>query len=1046
MRAIIGFLVDRSLLINLVSAMLLILGGWAAIDIKREAFPNVNLDMIQVEAAYPGATPREMERLVITPIEQEIKSINGIDKMTSVSFPGSARIVLELDPGANNRDRIVSDVQLAVDRAVLPEDLPFDPSVTEIDGSVFPILHFAVSSSMSELELKRLGDRMSDDLLEVEGVARVVVQGDRKAEIRVVVDPQKMARHRISIGEITSVLSGWNINSPGGDLDTVDGQKAVRIVGEMKNAVDAGDLVLRANESGGGLRLKDVAEVTETLEKARRHYDVGGSSALSLFILKKADGDIIDTVTEVRKYLDTVPDRYGDNIKVNVFRDMSQIAKLRLNVLTNNGMVGIVFVFLTLIVFLRPSVSMSTTWGLPIVFLTGLYTLYMADITLNMITMFGFIMVLGMLVDDAIIIGENITWHMERGMPPKQAAVVGAYELMGPVTTTVMTTVVAFVPLMFMSGMIGKFIYGIPLVVIILLVFSWLESFLILPSHVALLARSKDQPQERRWIVKLEDWYAGVLAWVLSHRWKTIGIATVVFFGSFGLAVAFMQFQLFPPFGADQFNVRIVAPAGTNIDQMRERMRAVDREIRNRIDPRHLEATLIGVGQIAKDGGDPLTQRGSRFGQIQVIYTPASLRPDHEVVDDVRRISAEVVPMFPKLQVAFEELKHGPPTGRALEAKLSSTHGAKAEAAAHRLLAYLEKIDGVTSVESDLDKGDPEIHVVVDRSLATYAGVDLATAAAHVRAAVGGLRVETTRRGTEEIDITIRYPDAGTRGVEVLRELLIPTRRGGLVPLHRIAKLVEHSGFTAVRHSEGINIVSVSANVDVGVITSAALNNRIAKTEAEWLGDLKTDVNVSYGGENEKNQESVMSLVRSFAFAMLGVFFLLAIQFNRLSYPLVVMSAIPFGMVGIIISFFIHDILGRPSPLSFMSLMGMVALSGVVVNSALVLLVFVQRARNEGMSLYDSIMAAGRRRLRAVVLTATTTVVGLLPTAYGWGGMDPFVAGMALALSWGLVFATLITLIVLPAMLMVASDVIGFFRSHTRRKTGADAAVVQKSS
>lgn len=1053
MRAIIKFLVERDLLVNLVSVMLVIMGIFTVFQINREAFPNVNLDTIQIDSYYPGATPVELERLVITPIEQELKSLDGIDKMTSVSFPGSGRIILELDPGSGNRSRIISDVQLAVDRATLPDDLPNDPSVIEIDGGVFPILHLAISAPMSELELKRLGEKISDDLQNIYGVARIQVQGDRKAEIRIVVDPDKLAKHRLSIGEISRVLTGWNINAPGGDLDTKQGQKAIRIVGEFASAEDAGDIVIRANEAGGGLLLRDVATVTETLERPSRYYDVGGRSALYMLVLKKADADIISTVSDVREYLKSVPERYGKEVRADVFRDMSKIAKLRLSVLTNNGMWGVLFVFVTLIIFLRPSVSMSTTAGLPIVFLTGLVTIYFAGITLNMISMFAFIMVLGMLVDDAIIVGENITWHMEKGMPPREAAVVGAYELIGPVTTTVLTTVVAFLPLMFMSGIIGKFVFGIPVVVITLLIFSLLQSFLILPSHVAFLATDKpwsrklhhlvsrvrvkagmgelsDEWKERQWLVRLEDRYASVLSWSIKHRWMTLALSAVVFFTVLVFAILFMPFQLFPPAGIDQFNVRIVASAGTSLDEMREHMRKVDSEIRSRINKEYLETTLIGVGQIAKDGGDPLTQRGSRFGQIQVIYTPAALRPDHEVVDDVRRIGSEVKPLFPHLRLAFEELKHGPPTGRALEAQISSIDSKLAEKAGHRLISYLNDIKGVTSVESDLDQGDPEIHVVVDRKLATYAGVDLATAASHVRAAVGGLRVDTTRRGTEEIDVTIRYPEESRKDINALRNLLIPNQRGGLVPLYRIANFVEHPGFTAVRHIEGINIVSVAANIDVESITSAEINRRVSRDEQKWLSELADRVSINYGGENEKNQESVISLVRALGFALLGVFFLLAIQFNRLSYPLVVMSAIPFGIVGIILSFFIHELFGRSSPLSFMSLMGMVALSGVVVNSALVLLVFVQRARLSGMSLYDSVMDAGRRRLRAVILTAATTVVGLLPTAYGWGGMDPFVAGMALALSWGLVFATVITLIVLPAMVIASSDIRNYLSSR----------------
>ncbi len=1021
MKSMLRFLVERGLVVNLISLMLLALGLYAMFSINREAFPNVNLDKIEVNVVYPGGTPEELERLVITPIEQELKALDGIDKMLSVAFPGSGRITLELDPDAGNRKRLVSDVQLAVDRASLPDDLPADPSVVEIDGAVFPIIQLAVSAPVDPIELKRLGDRIEDDILEIDGIARVVTQGDRKAEIRVVVDPEKMRRQHIAVGEVAALLSNWNVNAPGGEIDTGDGQKAVRIVGEFRNAKDVADLVLRANERGGGVRLGDIATVTEDLETASVYYDVGGKPALNMIVMKKAKSDIIDTVDRVFQYLDTVPKRYGDDVRIDTFQDFSKFARLRLGVLTNNGMVGLVLVFISLILFLRPSVALTTTWGLPIVFLTGLYVLFISGVTLNLISMLGFIMVLGMLVDDAIIIGENITYHMEKGMPPKEAAVVGAHELLGPVTATVMTTIVAFLPMMFMSGIIGKFIVAIPVVVIALLFFSWLESFLILPSHVAHVAKAAAHPKERAWLRGLENIYASILTLALKLRWLTVALSVAMLVGAVVLA-KHSTFQLFPAAGVDQYIVRATAAPGTSLEALRDKLVTVEGEIRKRVAPENLETTLISSGQTAQDSGDPLTQRGSRFGQIRVIYTPAVTRPDHDALDDMHRLEKELPALFPKLELAFGELKPGPPTGRPLEVEISG-HDAKAgEATAQRLMAFLRTVPGVTSVESGLQPGDDELHVVMDRKLAAYAGVNLMTAATHVRAAVDGLRVTTTRRGTEEIDITIRFPESGNQ-LKVLKELLIPNQRGGLVPLDKIAHLEETPGYTTIRHKAGIRTVSVVASIDTGKITSVEINRLVAEKQADWLGDDAGLVKVNYGGEAEKNQESVQGLAFSFLFALIGIFFILAIQFNNLTYPLVVMLAIPFGAIGIIVSFYLHDIFWKPTPLSFFAMMGMVALSGVVVNSSLVLLVFIQRALQDGMHYIDAIILAGRRRLRAVILTATTTVVGLLPTAYGWGGSDPFVSPMALALSWGLIFATAVTLVTIPATFAVGVDV-----------------------
>ncbi len=1027
MQAIISFLVNRGLVVNLVSVFLLALGIYSMFSINREAFPNVNLDIIQIDTQYPGASPKEIEQLVITPIEQELRILNGIDKMISMSFPGSGRITLEVDPDATNRDKLSNQVTLAINRARLPSDLPDDPFVTEVDGSVFPIIRLAVSKPVDELHLKRFGDQIKDDLLALPGVAQVVVLGDRMAEIRVTVKPDRMVEERISVGDIATTLQNWNLNVPGGDIETDSGQKVVRVVGEFSNAEDAGSLVLRSNDANRVLRLRDVATITEDLIKPQVTYDVGGTPALSMLILKKTDADIIDTVNTVQDYIRTIPANYGQDVTTSTFQDFSKLTRMRLGVLTNNGIVGLGLVFITLLLFLRFSTAMTTTWGLPIIFLSGLAILYINGITLNMISMMGFIMVLGMLVDDAIIIGENITYYMEQGMNPFNAAVKGALELIGPVTTTIMTTIAAFIPMMFVSGIIGKFIIAIPIVVITLLLLSWLESFLILPSHVAHVTNPNKHPPERRWLKLLENIYGWILVKAIRFRWLTMLIAVAVLVAALGLART-MPFQLFPPAGVEEFIVRVTAPAGTSLNAMRTKMRKIDQEIRDRIEPLYLEATLIKTGDISFDEGDPLTQRGARYGQIRAIYTPALGRPEHNALTEMQSLAETIPAMFPALEIAFTEVRPGPPVGRALEAEISSNDDKKSEQAARRLMTYLTQIDGVTTIDSGLKQGDDELQVHLDRQLATYAGVDLATAAQHIRAATGGLTVSSLHQGTEEVDVTIRYPSGQQRELKQLRQLLIPNHHQGLIPLHKIASFEQVDGFTTIRHKDGIRIVNVIADIDSKRITSMALNKQVRSHTADWLGDLAESVSVSYGGEEEKNQESIVDLAIAFLFALVAIFFILAIQFNNMSYPLIVMLAIPFGAIGIIVSFYLHNIYWKPMPLSFFSMLGMVALTGVVVNSSLVLLVFIQRAIKEGVEAHEAIIQAGRRRLRAVLLTAMTTIVGLLPTAYGWGGLDFFVSPMALALSWGLIFATVVTLIAIPAAFAVGLDLSHFYR------------------
>jgi len=1029
MEAIIRYLVTRSLVVNLVSVFLITIGAVTAVQFMQvEAFPNVNLDVIQIDVAYPGASPSEIEQLIITPIEQELRAINGIDKMISMAFPGSGRISMEVDPHANNRDRLTSDISLAVDRATLPTDLPNDPFVTEVDGAVFPILRVSVSDDRTELELKRLGDKIKEDLLAINGVAKVVLLSDRKAEYSIEVDPEKLRHSRISVDQIAQVLRGWNINTPGGEIDTPEGQKSVRIVGEFTSIEDAKKIVIRANARGNSILLGDVAVIKESLEKPRTLHDVQGHPAVSMLILKKSNADIIETIDAVNPYLKTIPEKYGENINVKSFQDFSKFARVRLGVLTNNGLVGIFLVFISLILFLRFSVAMTTTWGLPIIFMTGIAVIYSLGMTLNLISMMGFIMVLGMLVDDAIIIGENITYHMEKGLNPVEAAVKGAVELIGPVTTTILTTIAAFLPMMYMSGIIGKFVIAIPIVVITLLILSWMESFFMLPSHVAHVTNTNKHPKERVWLLALENIYGWMLEKAIRFRWLTVLVSFLILIGSVVLAKQSLQFQLFPPVGVEEYLVRVTAKPGTSLKQMRENLRAVDQDIRENTNPQYLEATVSQAGDISMDEGDPLTQRGSRYGQIRAIYTPAVSRPEHNAIEDMNKITKILKSKYTQLEISSTLISNGPPLGRALEAEINGSDIKSSEQAARQLMDYLLTVDGVTTIDSGLKPGDAELHVVLNRKLAAYAGIDLAIVSRHIRAAADGLIVSTIRKGTEEINVTIRFPSKGAGELAQIKNVLIPNNRGGLIPLNKIATLEEHNGYTTIRHKDGVRIVNVVADIDSSKLSSLKLNNIVKENEAQWLNGIIDKVTVNYGGEQEKNQESFMSLLIAFVFALIAIFFILAIQFNNMVYPLLVMLAIPFGAIGVILSFYLHDLFWKPMPLSFFSTMGMVALTGVVVNSSLVLLVFIQRAREKGMEIKEAILLAGRRRFRAVILTAATTVIGLLPTAYGWGGLDHFVSPMALALSSGLMFATVVTLFTIPATLAVGHDVRAFFK------------------
>jgi len=1016
MKNIIAFFVKRGVLVNLISVILLIGGIYAGINMQREAFPSINFDVIVVTGAYPGAAPREVERLLVTPIEQEMKGIDGINAIRSTSFSGNMQITVEVDPNFKDRSRLVSDIQQAINRADLPVDLPADPIITEVKSEQTPVLTFSIFGDFQPLELKHLSSRIEDDVRALKGVANVFVQGDRKEEIRIVPNPDKMRRHRVSINDIITLVRGWNINAPGGRLKASDGQRIIRITGEFASAEDAGNLVLRSNERGQALYLKDVADVIQTLERPYRYVGARGDPAINMIVVKKGDADIIQLVDRVRAYLDTIPATYGENVHVSAYNDFSTITRLRLGVLTNNGAIGLILVLALLMLFLRPAVALTTAWGLPIIFFSGIAVLYAAGITLNLLVMFGFIMVLGLMVDDAIIIGENATWHMERGLSPEQAAIEGTYELIGPVTATVLTTIVAFLPLMYMDGIIGKFVYSIPVVVIVLLSFSWFEAIFILPNHIRDLANANKHPRERILFIWISKAYVWLLHKAVKLRYLTILLTIVGLLASIALAGT-MKFQLFPSGAESTFYLRVTMPTGTTLEEMRDQLKKLDIEVRKRIDPALLETTTMIAGENSADQRETLKQVGDRFGFERIILIPFTQRTVN-AYDVMNTLEKEIPPLFPDLDISYAMQKPGPPVGRALQVELTGGDETSMMRVAQRLIDMLKTVKGVYAIESDLEPGDPEIRIVMDRKLAAYAGVDLATAGTHIRAAFDGLRISTIKRGKEEIDVTIRYPEQAQRNIDTLMKLEIPNKSGGLVPLFRIAKLENKAGTSSIRHKGGRRVINVSAEVNQTDMNSKQINTLVGQRQNEWLADDAGSVHVHMGGEEEKTQESVRGLIFSFIFALLGIFAILAVQFNRIGYPILVMLAIPFGVIGIIVGFFLHG-----APISFMAMMGFVALTGVVVNASLVMAVFIQRLISEGVPWRDAILQSGKRRLRAVLLTAITTVVGLLPTAYGWGGFDPFVAPMALALSWGLMFSTVITLFSVPAALGIALDI-----------------------
>jgi len=1025
---IVDFSVKHTLFVNLLSVFLVIAGLVSMFQLRREAFPEVSFDQVTVTAFYRGASPEEVEKLVTTPLEKELREVDNIDEIKSASGAGSSVIILKMSPDAADKDKIVDDIQKAVDRVVdLPEGVTDRPLVTEIVSKNIPIIKVAVSGKMDEMALRHWADTLKEDLEEIDGVASVRRVGWRDEQYWVEPDLERMKDLHVSFDEIMEALRRQNVTIPAGKIRSQGLEFMVKTSGEFNTAEGIAGTVVRANDAGNWLKVRDVANVRHAFEDETETSQVGGTRAITLIVIKRETGDAIRIVDNVKKAIADFEIRTPEEVKVSTFYDLSYYIKRRLNVLKNNGFIAVIFVVATLFLFLHPAPAIFTSLGIPIALLTTFYAMNLAGMSINLISMFGLIVVLGMLVDDGIIISENVYRHIEEGLPPREAAIKGASEVIAPVTATVLTTIAAFSPLLFMTGLLGRFMRAVPLVVIIALGASVIEAFIILPSHLADFCKpihketGNGARREKPWFRKIMAMYQKWLSGALKYRYWVLGGIVSLFISCILLAVFFMPFILFSGRGVEQFYVRAEAPAGTTLERMKEMVEPIEEFVAG-IPEDLLDTYETAVGSMSEERGhDPNAQSGSNMAQITVYLTPSQKRHKSAdaIMDEMRpRLEAlhKEIPGLTKLY--FRKRREGPPIGQAIDISVRGEDYSVINKIKDGMMVFLEEQEGVKDISDSYDLGIEEFHVVVDPERAAQASVSIQQVALSLRYAVDG-GVATTIKPTkaeEEIQVLVRLPREERDTLNIFKKLVIANRFGDLVPLNKIARVEKYQGLRSITHLDGKRYIAVNGEVDNKKMTSAKVNQLVAEkfnnVSQEYPG-----YSLRFGGEQEETMKSMRSLLMAFAIAFLLIFLILATQFNSLVQPFIVMTTIPFGMIGVIIAFLLHG-----EPISFFAIMGIVGLTGIVVNDSIVFVDFINNLRRKGVERRLSILQAGSIRLRPVLLTTITTIAGLSTVAYGIGGSDPFLKPMALAITWGLFFATGLTLIVIPCLYAIFDD------------------------
>lgn len=1067
--------------VNIFTVVLLIAGYTAGFTrVTRSIFPDVSTNFIRVMTLDPGtSTPEQIERTITVPVEEELADVGGLRTMTSFSQDNISMIFLEIDPSIADLDPVLNDVRQSIDkvRAELPATA--EPPVAEVFEIPMPLLTLAVAYPPDFDQRKaRTGlDALKRRLKTSPGVSEVLVDGLPDREIRVQVDPFLLETAGVTLFEVGDAIARRNVNAVGGRLDTPGGQRIVRLSGEALRAEDVENYPIFA-PGGRLLRVCDIATVKEDTEEETTRGRINGRPAVTFTIVKRKGADAIETAGLARKAFREALARLPEGFEGQVFSDSTKFVNTRIETVLKNGVQALVLVTSLLLLFLNWRLALVVAFGIPVSFAGAFLVLYFGGFTINLLSLFAMILALGMVVDDAIVIAENVYRYYEDGMPPAKAAIRGTAEVVWPVTGSVSTTVAAFLPLMWGEGIIGKFLVIVPIVVISTLTVSLIQAFLVLPSHLAdflghnwsalslraRLSTAGNHPLAAarlqaaltyvearesldRAMARAVSAYLRILISALRHRYLAVAafLASLAAVGV-ALALGVVKFQLFSGDFADQIMVKLELPAGASLDDTDRAATGVSDAIAALLPPDDLAGISSRIGA-RLDATDQFLEYGTNLAMLTVDIdeqNPLSRSPSA-----IERDLNALLTRFPEFSAAeAKKLGGGPPVGRAVNVQILGENFDELRAAAEAIEAFLSAKPGLRNIGNDLERGKTEFHVRVDDDRATLAGVDLSSVAGVLVSAYRGREVARMRWGNDEVTIRVQLDERYRHDSTLLGNLRTRARDGALVPIGAVADIVPEGGYARVKRIAQSRAVTVSADVDDRVITSAEVN-RLLKTEClPGIEEAYPGIRFSLAGENEDTERSLAAMQFAAIVALLLIYALLATIANSFLQPLVIMAVIPFGIVGVAFGLIVMG-----EPMGLMAIMGTIALAGIVVNNAVVLVDFINRARHAAVRTdlgemenvrrhpsalrplirWRSILLSGKTRFRPIFLTASTTVAGLAGLAFTTRGQEQFLAPMAQAIVFGLSFATLLTLLLIPCLYAILDDIKAAFRRRGGR-------------
>lgn len=1005
-----------------VLTMFLILYGFMGIKkMNAESYPSVDFATAIIETDYFGASPEDIEIKITKPIEDEIRGVSGLKDVRSVSQAGKSRIIVRVDmdnPKVIVKD-VMSELQRSIDRAKnLPTDLKDKPKFTEIKSEEFAALEIAVVGDNTGRFRDLVADRLKEDIEDDKNVKAVILDGYREREFEIELSQKKLDLHHIGVSEVMQKIGLRNINIPGGEIEDTQFQKLVKIDGKVKNVEELKNLPIRSNFQGQMIYLKDVATVKDGEQKPRILARYKGQDATLLTVQKKGGADTLKLVNNIRPILERYEVQNKGKIKFQIFNDEGVRVQAKLDTLSSNAISGLVVVIAVLLFFMPGRIGLMVAISLPVSLLATLGIMPSLGMTLNSITILALIIAMGMLVDNSVVISEEWIRRRQLGQNSLNAAVDTVTTMWIPITATAFTTIAAFLPMLVTTGIMGRFISAIPIVVTIALLFCLLECFLFLPMRLHLVGENlklKDvNEQESHWFEKISSRFEKLMEKLVDHRYLTaLGITGIVVL-SFVIIGVFSKFMLFPPEQTEIYLARIEMSSNTKISKTHELTQKVQQEIEKVLGDKILKHSVAMAGTSQAVLTDIKGQRGDNVGLIKIFMTDFAKNnlPHTEVLEKLRTIK------IPEIKtLTFEAQVNGPPVGSPVSVTFRSNNAESLDNLIQKISIDLGKHNGVYDIKVDDVFGPDEINVNLFYEKIDQLGLSAQSIGNTVRTALSGAFVSDVTLNNKDVELKVKFGDVSKENIQDLNQMKIMDQRGNLVPLSLLAKSVESKGTAQVKRFDYKRARTLLAEVDTQITTSVLANKVVIDAYAKYQID-HPEVSMVLGGEQESTNESMASLGNALVLALIGIYAIMVYIFRSYLAPGLIMTTIPLGLLGVSLSFWAH---GRP--VSFLAMIGVIGLTGIIVNNGIILIDFINQMKDEGkMSLRDILIKAPTIRLKPVMATSLTTMGGLFPTAYGLGGADSMLIPMTLAMAWGLTTGTILTLMWIPAGFGIIED------------------------